>query len=93
MLVAADIARHQGRASDRGPRRAVRIITQMGPLPAVTDLSVGQVIEAVGRDKKVDRADAALRAADSIGSCEDGDDVSAGRNHDGRCAKRIGLQG
>ena len=29
------------------------LIAQMGPLPSVSDLSAQQVVEAVGRDKKV----------------------------------------
>ena len=31
----------------------VALLAQMGPLPSVSDLSAQQVIEAVGRDKKV----------------------------------------
>ncbi len=53
MLVAAELATARGTlsAADRDTLRA--LITAMGPLPAVADLDAAQVVEAVGRDKKV----------------------------------------
>jgi 3-dehydroquinate synthetase len=39
------------RTDERDALRA--LITQMGPLPPVGDLSAAQVVEAVSRDKKV----------------------------------------
>jgi 3-dehydroquinate synthase len=51
--VAADVAVARGAmpASDRDALAAV--ITQMGPLPAVSDLPVTGILDAVTRDKKV----------------------------------------
>jgi 3-dehydroquinate synthase len=53
MLGAAEIAVARGvmPAADRDALGA--LIVKMGPLPAVTDIDVGQVIDAVARDKKV----------------------------------------
>jgi 3-dehydroquinate synthase len=53
MLAAAEVGVARGAlpATDRDALAA--LITQMGPLPAVTDLSTAQAIEAIARDKKV----------------------------------------
>ena len=53
MLVAAELAvrRDLFPSADRDALAA--LITQMGPLPPIADLSAAQVVEAVGRDKKV----------------------------------------
>jgi 3-dehydroquinate synthase len=53
MLAAAALAVSRGTlpAADRDALAA--LIAQMGPLPAVSDLSAAQVVEAIGRDKKV----------------------------------------
>jgi 3-dehydroquinate synthase len=53
MLAAAALAVNRGTlaAADRDDLAA--IVAQMGPLPSVADLSAAQVVEAIGRDKKV----------------------------------------
>lgn len=53
MLAAAHLAVERGAmpAADRDALAA--LVTQMGPLPSIADLSARQVVEAVGRDKKV----------------------------------------
>ncbi len=53
MLVAAELGVRRGlfEAADRALLAA--LITKMGPLPPVADLSASQVLEAVARDKKV----------------------------------------
>ena len=53
MLAAADLSVQRGAmaAADRDALAA--LLAQMGPLPAVSDLSAQQVVEAIGRDKKV----------------------------------------
>jgi 3-dehydroquinate synthase len=53
MLAAAEIAFARG-VLPEADRDALReLIVKMGPLPPVSDLESSQVIEAVGRDKKV----------------------------------------
>ena len=53
MLVAAElaVARHAMAPEDRNALAA--IITQMGPLPAVSDLPAARILDAVTHDKKV----------------------------------------
>jgi 3-dehydroquinate synthase len=53
MLVAARLASARGVLSQDGFDALAAVVTQMGPLPAVTDLSIDEVLEVVGRDKKV----------------------------------------
>jgi 3-dehydroquinate synthetase len=52
------------------------LITQMGPLPAVTDLSISGVMEAIGRDKKVVAGTLHFVLPRSIGTCEVVTDVT-----------------
>jgi len=53
MLAAANLSVARG-AMPAGDRDALAaLVAQMGPLPAVSDLSAQQVVEAIGRDKKV----------------------------------------
>ncbi|PYR77287.1 MAG: 3-dehydroquinate synthase [Acidobacteria bacterium] len=53
MLVAAAIGTERGTMPPEDFDALKAVITQMGPLPAVTDQSIVEVLEAVGRDKKI----------------------------------------
>jgi 3-dehydroquinate synthase len=53
MLVAAQLGVARGTFDPAARDELGALIVQMGPLPAVADLSAAQVVEAVGRDKKV----------------------------------------
>jgi 3-dehydroquinate synthase len=53
MLAAASLAVERGTMSAAERDALAAVITQMGPLPSVSDLSAQQVVEAIGRDKKV----------------------------------------
>ena len=53
MLAAASLAVERGAMPAADRDRLATLIAQMGPLPAVSDLSARQVVEAAGRDKKV----------------------------------------
>jgi 3-dehydroquinate synthase len=53
MIAAADLAVARGALAARERQALVELITQLGPLPPIADLSAAQVIEAVRRDKKV----------------------------------------
>ena len=53
MLVAADLAVRRGAMSEADREALAALITRMGPLPPVGDLPAAQIIEAMGRDKKV----------------------------------------
>jgi 3-dehydroquinate synthase len=76
MLIAADIARTRGTLPDTDHAALAGLIAQMGPLPAVTDLSIAQVLEAVGRDKKVIAGRLHFVLPGTIGTCEVVNDVT-----------------
>jgi 3-dehydroquinate synthase len=70
MLVAAEIAVTRGamRAKDRDSLAAV--IAKMGPLPAVADVPVADVLEAIAHDKKVVAGQLHYVLPTAIGKCE-----------------------
>jgi 3-dehydroquinate synthase len=78
MLVAADIAVTRGAMPEEDRLALAALITQMGPLPAVTDLSTSQIMEAIGRDKKVIAGKLHFVLPRSIGTCEVVSDVDEG---------------
>jgi 3-dehydroquinate synthase len=53
MLVAADLATARGALAERDRRALADLISGLGPLPPVADISAGQILEAIRRDKKV----------------------------------------
>jgi 3-dehydroquinate synthase len=90
MIVAADIARTRGAFPDGDYDALSGMITQMGPLPAVTDLAIGQVMEAVGRDKKVIAGRLHFVLPGAIGSCEVVNDVT--QDEITTALRKLGLQ-
>ena len=90
MIVAADIARTRGAFADADYDALSGMITQMGPLPAVTDLAIDQVMEAVGRDKKVIAGRLHFVLPGAIGSCEVVNDVT--RDEITTALRKLGLQ-
>jgi 3-dehydroquinate synthase len=53
MLVAAALAVHRQMLTEPDRRALASLITSLGPLPPVGDVSVKQMLEAMRRDKKV----------------------------------------
>ena len=53
MLGAADLAVARGALAEREREAIARLIALLGPLPPIGDLPIGEVLEAVRRDKKV----------------------------------------
>jgi 3-dehydroquinate synthase len=76
MLVAADIAVTRGTlpAADRDALAA--LVTKMGPLPAAGDIPIGEVLDAIGHDKKVVAGTLHFVLPTGIGSCEVVTDVT-----------------
>ncbi len=76
MLVAAEIAVTRGSlpAADRDALAA--LIAKMGPLPAAGDISVPEVLESIGHDKKVVAGKLHFVLPTSIGTCEVVTDVT-----------------
>ena len=76
MLVAADLSVRRGAMPADDRAALVDLITRMGPLPPIGDLPAAQVIEAMGRDKKVVAGRLHFVLATSLGSTEVVTDVS-----------------
>jgi 3-dehydroquinate synthase len=76
MLAAADLAAARGALADRGRQALAELIAALGPLPAVADLSIAEVLEAVRRDKKVVNGRLHFVIAIDIGATMTIDDVT-----------------
>jgi 3-dehydroquinate synthase len=90
LLVASDIAASRQFLAGEDRTRIAQMIAQLGPLPAVSDLSVGEALEAVGRDKKVIKGKLHFVLPSEIGAAHVVDDVSA--KELSAALKRIGLR-
>jgi 3-dehydroquinate synthase len=53
MLAAADLAVARGALADRERQALAGLIAKLGPLPAIADLPIAQILEVIRRDKKV----------------------------------------
>ena len=53
MLVAAALAQARGALADRDQQALADLITSLGPLPPVGDLTVSSILEAMQHDKKI----------------------------------------
>jgi 3-dehydroquinate synthase len=76
MLVAAEIAVTRGKMPSADRDALSSLITKMGPLPAVGDISIPEVLEAIGHDKKVIAGKLHFVLPTAIGSCEVVTDVT-----------------
>jgi 3-dehydroquinate synthase len=76
MLAAADLAVARGALAELERQALARLITELGPLPAVADLPVAEAVEAVRRDKKVVNGTLHFVIAIQIGATMTIDDVT-----------------
>jgi 3-dehydroquinate synthase len=76
MIAAADLAVARGAMADRERTALVRLITRLGPLPPVGDLSIPEVMDAIRRDKKVIHGRLHFVIAIEIGATMTIDDVT-----------------
>jgi 3-dehydroquinate synthase len=76
MLAAADLAVARGALAERESQALRRLVSKLGPLPAVADLSIREVIDAIRRDKKVIDGKLHFVIAIEIGATMTVDDVS-----------------
>jgi 3-dehydroquinate synthase len=76
MLAAADLAVARGALAERDRQALARLITQLGPLPPVADLSIAEVMDAIRRDKKVLHGRLHFVIATTIGATTTVDDVT-----------------
>jgi 3-dehydroquinate synthase len=76
MLVAAELGVTRGVMSAQDRNALLSLITQMGPLPAVSDLSPAEILEAVARDKKIIDGQLHFVLATTIGATVTVNDVT-----------------
>lgn len=76
MLAAADLAVARGALAERDRHALAQLITTLGPLPPVADLSIAEVLDAVRRDKKVVHGRLHFVIAIEIGATMTVDDVT-----------------
>ena len=76
MLAAADLAAARGALAERERQALAQLIATLGPLPAVADLSISEVVEAIRRDKKVVHGRLHFVIAIEIGATMTVDDVT-----------------
>jgi 3-dehydroquinate synthase len=76
MLAAADLAVARGALSERERGALAGLITKLGPLPPVADLSIAQILEVIRRDKKVVNGKLHFVLCTAIGATTIVDDVT-----------------
>ncbi|MBI2828259.1 MAG: 3-dehydroquinate synthase [Acidobacteria bacterium] len=76
MLAAADLAVARGALADLERQALARLIARLGPLPPASDLLIGEVLEAIRRDKKVVDGKLHFVIAIQIGATMTIDDVT-----------------
>jgi 3-dehydroquinate synthase len=76
MLVAAEVAAARGALAERDKKALADLIASLGPLPAIADLSVASVLEAIRRDKKIVSGRLHFVLATAIGAHTIVDDVT-----------------
>jgi 3-dehydroquinate synthase len=77
MLAAAELALARGTLAAADREALGAMITQLGPLPPVGDLSASQAMDAIGRDKKMVAGRLHFVLPTSIGATTTVDDVSS----------------
>ena len=76
MLAAADLAVARGALREPERQALAALITELGPLPPVGDLSASELLDAVRRDKKVVNGRLHFVIATEIGATQTIDDVT-----------------
>jgi 3-dehydroquinate synthetase len=76
MLVAAEIAVARGSMPLRDREALGALIAKMGPLPAVADVPIDEVLEAITHDKKIVAGQLHYVLPTGIGACEVVPDVT-----------------
>jgi len=76
MLVAAQVAAARGALAERDRQALADLIASLGPLPPVGDVPAGQIIDAMGRDKKMVQGRLRFVLPTAIGASTIVDDVT-----------------
>ena len=77
MLAAAELSVARGLMSEADRSALAAVIMQMGPLPPIADLDAPQVVEAIGRDKKIVAGTLHFVVPRTIGTTEVATDVTS----------------
>jgi len=77
MLVAAELAKGRGALADRDRQALGDVITSLGPLPPIADLSATEVLDAMKHDKKVVAGRLHFVLPTAVGATTIVDDVTA----------------
>jgi len=91
MLVAAEIAVARGALADRDRQALADLISSLGPLPPIADISPAQMIEAMQHDKKMIAGRLHFVLPTMVGATTIVDDVS--EKEIGEALKRVGFKG
>ena len=75
-VMSAEIAVTRGTMPPGDREALASLIAKMGPLPAVADVPIAEVLEAIGHDKKVVAGQLHFVLPTSIGTCEVVTDVT-----------------
>jgi 3-dehydroquinate synthase len=70
MLAAAHIAVRRGAMPERDREALTEVIAKLGPLPALTDVSTAEALEAIAHDKKIVAGQLHFVLPRSVGACE-----------------------
>ncbi len=76
MLVVSDLAVSRSLLKKDDQEALAQLITQLGPLPSISDLSAKSLIEIMGRDKKVLKGRLHVILPTSIGKTVIVDDIT-----------------
>src|SRR6266850_6078465 len=77
MLVAAELAKARGALADRDRQALGDVITSLGPLPPIADLSATEMLDAMKHDKKVVAGRLHFVLPTAVGATTIVDDVTA----------------
>jgi 3-dehydroquinate synthase len=76
MVVAAELAKARGALAERDRQALAGLVASLGPLPPISDLSAGQMLEAMQHDKKIVAGRLHFVLPTAIGATTIVDDVS-----------------
>ena len=90
MLVAAELASARGALAERDRKALAELIAGLGPLPAIADVSIAQILDAMRHDKKVVSGRLHFVLPTAIGATAIVDDVTEKEMR--QALKRVGFR-
>jgi 3-dehydroquinate synthase len=90
MMAAASLSAARGALAEQDRKALAQLVTQLGPLPPISDLSAAHVLEAVRRDKKIVDGRLHFVLCIAIGATAIVDDVT--ESELARTLKELGLR-